>query len=156
MIKECDHCNISFETNRSRQRFCSKDCYKLAHPAYQKNWYASNLEHNREVRRSYSYNYERSNPLQRLISYAKRRSNKLGVEFSICSDDVVLPEICPVLKQKMAKNERYAASLDRIDPSKGYIPGNVQVMSKKANIMKNDATIEELLDFARWVLTTYG
>ena len=36
------------------------------------------------------------------------------------------------------------ASLDKIDPAKGYVPGNVQILSFRANSLKADATIEEL------------
>jgi hypothetical protein len=49
-----------------------------------------------------------------------------------------------------------SSSLDRVDLSKGYIPGNIQVMSSKANKMKNDASPDELLSFADWVYKTYG
>ena len=36
------------------------------------------------------------------------------------------------------------ASLDKIDPAKGYVPENVQILSYRANTLKNSATLEEL------------
>jgi hypothetical protein len=35
-------------------------------------------------------------------------------------------------------------SLDRIDPSKGYVKGNVWIVSHRGNTIKNDATHDEL------------
>ena len=34
-------------------------------------------------------------------------------------------------------------SLDRIDPTKGYVPGNIRVISSRANILLNNMTAEE-------------
>ena len=48
-----------------------------------------------------------------------------------------------------------APSLDRIDPLKGYVKGNIQVISTKANTMKNNATQDELVRFAEAVLKMY-
>jgi hypothetical protein len=36
-----------------------------------------------------------------------------------------------------------------MNPELGYVPGNVAVISRKANLMKNDASSEELLAFAK-------
>lgn len=44
------------------------------------------------------------------------------------------------------------ASLDRIDSSKGYIEGNVQWVTKQANISKHIMTMEELYEFCKKVL----
>jgi len=38
----------------------------------------------------------------------------------------------------------YSASIDRIVPEKGYIKNNVQIISVKANIIKNNCILEEL------------
>jgi hypothetical protein len=35
-------------------------------------------------------------------------------------------------------------SLDRIVPSKGYVIGNIEVMSDKANRIKTNASLEEI------------
>lgn len=41
--------------------------------------------------------------------------------------------------------EKGTASLDRIDSGKGYVPGNVQWVHKRVNIMKNVVEQEEFL-----------
>jgi hypothetical protein len=43
-------------------------------------------------------------------------------------------------------------SIDRIDSSKGYIKGNVQILSMKANNMKSSANVEELLIFSKNII----
>ena len=53
-------------------------------------------------------------------------------------------------------NYEYTPSLDRIDPTKGYIKGNVWVITKRANTMKNSATREELLKFADNIYKYFG
>lgn len=42
-------------------------------------------------------------------------------------------------------------SLDRIVPSLGYVPGNVAVISHRANRIKSDATADELRAVADWL-----
>lgn len=76
---------------------------------------------------------------KRLWNAAKSRANKKGREFSIELSDITVPTTCPVLGTPMV-----GPSLDRIDSSKGYVKGNVRVISKRANTLKNNATIEEL------------
>ena len=88
------------------------------------------------------------NPKHWLWVSAKNRAKKKGWEFNITEDDYEIPESCPLLEIPMCKNPEQAQdnsySLDRIDPSKGYIPGNVWVVSNRANRIKGDATLEEL------------
>ncbi len=47
-----------------------------------------------------------------------------------------------------------SCTIDRIDNSKGYIPGNIQLVTWQANCMRNHWALDELIDFckdvARW------
>lgn len=111
---------------------------------------------------SYFSDWQSRNVASRLCSIAKQRSKKRNVEFSITKEDVIVPEFCPILGIKLKMNNGSGAggkdnsySLDRIDQSKGYIKGNVQVISHKANSMKFTASPEELINFAEWIMRTY-
>lgn len=60
--------------------------------------------------------------------------------------------ICPYTGFKMIlkrKRGLYQASLDRIDPSKGYMKGNVEFVCLAINYAKNCSSKEELLDFIK-------
>jgi hypothetical protein len=91
------------------------------------------------------------NWLRVLVTNARHRAKRDGIEFSIAASDLTVPEVCPVLGIPLRPGvaEGFAAraaapSLDRIDPRRGYVPGNVQVISWRANRIKCDATLEEL------------
>ena len=82
---------------------------------------------------------------------AARRSNarRHGVEFTLQDSDIELPELCPVLGLKInyepgRGRSDNSPSFDRIDPSKGYIPGNVIVVCDLANRIKSNATPEQI------------
>lgn len=91
-----------------------------------------------------------------LLKQAKYRAKKNNLDFEIELEDIVIPKICPILNIPLFSSKGHSGpnspSLDRIDPSKGYVKGNVQVISHKANTIKSDATLQELLDFATWVI----
>ena len=86
---------------------------------------------------------------QQLCWYAKKRALKKGLEFSIKPKDIYIPKKCPILKVPLICSTRYSPSIDRIYPDKGYIKGNIAVISALANSMKANATPQELLIFAK-------
>lgn len=90
-------------------------------------------------------------PLYYVLSCAKTRARRKGLEFSITSADVPIPEFCPVLgiplKKGIGKTNPCSPSIDRIDSSRGYVPGNVWVISYLANARKNDQSAKEILEF---------
>ena len=68
----------------------------------------------------------------------------------------IAPSDCPVFGLKFEDAPQgfsnWSPSIDKIDPKKGYIKGNIQVISTLANCMKRDATPQQLKTFAHWVL----
>jgi len=74
------------------------------------------------------------------------------VPFLLTESDIVIPETCPVLgiPLKLGAGD-CSPSLDRIIPDLGYVPGNVVVMSHRANTIKNNATLDELRTIAEWL-----
>jgi hypothetical protein len=133
-------------------------------------WYDNNREKMKENNRRYmneiieggktryQYYYEKSrfgsfeNRLNLMLTSAKSRCKKNNVEFSIAKDDVARRETCPIsgviLNFRANKISDDSPTLDRIDPSKGYVPGNVWVISYRANRIKSNATSEELFKIA--------
>lgn len=78
-------------------------------------------------------------------SGARARAKEKGLEFSIRREDFLIPEFCPAIGIPLDWSDRnHTPSLDRIDNTKGYVFGNVVVVSSKANTTKRDLTVEEL------------
>lgn len=98
--------------------------------------------------------------LERLVSTTKSRALKSNIPFNIEPSDIVIPEKCPYLGITLfhgaGKLTDNSPSLDKIIPELGYIKGNIQVLSHKANAMKRNASIEELLAFSHAILNQFG
>jgi hypothetical protein len=97
-----------------------------------------------------------------LCAGARFRGRKRGLAATIRPADLVWPSHCPVLGLELDYPElsgqrggQHAQpnwpSLDRFDPKKGYAPGNVFVISYRANTLKNSATYEEILKIAKYL-----
>lgn len=98
-------------------------------------------------------------PEYRMWYRAKKSSYKkdYNYDFNIEVEDIVIPEKCPYIDINLSTDicdikELNYYSIDRIDSTKGYVKGNIQIISKLANTMKNNATIEQLISFAEGVL----
>lgn len=78
----------------------------------------------------------------------KANSLRVGKEFTIEFGDIDFPTHCPILGIELNyfNEEGYlddSPSFDRIDPLKGYVKGNVAIISMRANRIKNNGTAEE-------------
>lgn len=99
--------------------------------------------------------YYRKDIKGRLLSSAKYRAKKQGIPFDISVDDFDIPEFCPIFPHipiiiGEGKHCFTSPSLDRIIPDLGYVKGNVQIISYRANRMKNDGTLQELIMMGEW------
>lgn len=134
--------------------------YRKEHREHNKN-YMANLRNikGEEIKEYKKDLWKNMNPIHRMLQQARGRSKRRNIEFNLIDSDLDMPEFCPLLNCPFVngKKDNYeqTPSLDRIDPNKGYIKGNVQILSKRANTMKNNATKEELITFALNILKSY-
>lgn len=71
---------------------------------------------------------------------AKGWDHNLDIEF--ISDLLNNSIVCPIFGTVYSNSN--LKSIDRIDSAKGYTKDNVHIISRRANTIKNDATLEEL------------
>jgi hypothetical protein len=99
-------------------------------------------------------NPERRQVIQ-MLGGAKRRATQKHLNFNIDKDYLqsLVISHCPILGIPLSWSSMReggyqllpsSPSLDRIDPAKGYVKGNVWIISHRANTIKNNATHEEL------------
>ena len=130
---------VDVEASRERQRTHRRDHPGL-HNGYAKQW-------------------RDKNPELVALKCARQRARNADVPFELTLETLPpVPEVCPVfglpLQRQVGRRAANSPSLDRIIPDLGYVPGNVQWLSNRANEMKRDASPEELRQFAEWVLKT--
>ena len=101
--------------------------------------------------------YIQNNYASFLLQSTKSRAKTTDVEHNITLEDIIIPDTCPYLEVPLTRIHGQGqlstnASIDRIDNSKGYIKGNIQITSRLANTMKNQTTEEQLIQFAKSIL----
>lgn len=94
--------------------------------------------------------------LKEMLRHAKNRADKANIPFNITLDDLIIPERCPILETPLNWRESIrwdhpenVPSLDKIIPEKGYVKGNVCIISMMANTMKQNASFEQLYTFCK-------
>ena|ERR1035437_5337184 len=91
-----------------------------------------------------------------LIYQAKRNAKAKGMEFLISKDDLEWPTHCLILGIELdypgrGGHKMLGPSFDRKDSSKGYIKGNVFVISNRANSCKGNMTTENVRNLLRYM-----
>lgn len=150
---------------QSRCRSCQEDARKRTDAKYhdkyakralstRKERYAANPEPEREYARKVVPLHRKNHPELYLYHHAKIRAKKLGLEFDLDKTDIVIPDVCPYLGIRLEIHvgvsgkkgpKQNSPSVDRIDNTLGYIKDNVEVISYRANRLKNDGTPHEIM-----------
>lgn len=100
-------------------------------------------------KRLFNYHNNLNKQLEKNLFYqAKNRAKKKNIDFNLELSDIVIPEKCPVLGIKILPAKGNCASpnspsIDRINSKLGYLKGNIQIISYRANCLKSDGTINE-------------
>ena len=155
--RRCRKCNRRLSPNSFQRDGINRNGSTIRYSACRKCMVSYVREHTKK-------RFEKDPRLRLLFSsYCNAKTG--GVQHSIGVDDIPLPPTCLYLgiqldyratsngKKRRVQN---GASIDRIDPTKGYVPGNIQIISDLANRMKQDATISQLVAFACGVLDAHG
>lgn len=86
-------------------------------------------------------------PERLLIERARKRAKAAKLPFRLAREDITVPDVCPALgiPIELGKGRtNNSPSLDRLNPPLGYVPGNVRVISDRANRLKSDRAIDHL------------
>jgi len=95
-----------------------------------------------------------------ISSNIRHRARKSGIEASITAEFLtsIATTHCPIFgveliyrNLRQGRRSPNSASVDRIDPTRGYVEGNMCIISSRANRIKNDATAAELRQIADWL-----
>lgn len=118
-------------------------------------WKADNPEKPREASRR----WQASNPAKKLLGQCRRRARDRGRECTITAEMIeamLAPMLCsatglPLSLEHGGDSARnpWAPSIDRIDCSKGYVPGNVRVVCALYNIARGDFPDEAVMTMAK-------
>lgn len=146
------------EFKRKRKEYAQKRWARIAEQgkAGARAWAVANPERTREIDRA----SRQRNLMLHIYRNIKKRARARGMEFNIEPSDIVVPDVCPIFRVPFNMNATvddcdFAPSVDRIDSDKGYIKGNVRVISRLANCMKWTATQDQLIAFAEGILRTH-
>jgi hypothetical protein len=137
ILKTCNICREYIFLNREYKRQYNKE-YR---------------EKNRDLIKLKKKKYYNSNIPQQLLVFARRRARNRNIEFNITKEDIIniFPKdnCCPIFKTKFVVGEGVhcseSATLDRIDNNKGYVKDNICVISYRANQIKTNATLDEII-----------
>lgn len=112
-------------------------------------WYNNISSERKAAIRERANLYRRSNPAYTIYTMTKARAKRFGIKFNLAPSDISIPELCPALGIRLERGRGRinpnSPSIDRIDPTLGYVKGNVIIISNLANSIKTNATPDQII-----------
>jgi len=163
--KKCRRCEKEKEINdfpnekrnRDGKGSWCKPCLRKYNAIKQREEYRKNPKTRERIGRK-NFKNHRENPEKFILNRCKYRAKKNGIEFNLKLEDIKIPTHCPLLGIKIEMSLEYVGkgraidsspSVDRVDPQKGYVRGNIRIISFLANMIKSKATPEQIKKLAR-------
>ena len=94
-----------------------------------------------------------------ILASARNRAKRKHLAFDLTLEDIVIPQKCPMLglnilqqwesHRNHTKEDGYP-TIDRIDSTKGYTKDNIQIISWRANNLKSNASLQEMVELGVW------
>lgn len=83
-----------------------------------------------------------------LLLKAKANARRNDVPCNLDEGDILIPKFCPILNIPISPHATGRAwntpTVERLVPSKGYVKGNIIIISWRANRLKCDASFDEI------------
>lgn len=141
----CKGCGVKFTPKTRKQIFCTKACgTKWRNRNVYKHRYS--VEHTSSCPRNY---------INALLSQKNRRKNLsidyvMGIYESQEGKCALSGELMTYVRGQ--GNVPTNISIDRIDSSRGYVEGNIQLVCRAVNMIKNEWSQEDLISFCRKII----
>lgn len=165
----CKNCGNQFEKSKNEYNrkiklgtpfYCSLSCSGKNNNKQLNQWTYSKQNKN-HIKKYCNNKKDEMTPFRELFKRCKLRSKNNNKELEITLSDIkkqweLQKGKCPYLKENLilplttrkenTNNPNLIASIDRIDSSKGYVIGNIQIISRTLNYAKNKYDEEILLN----------
>ncbi len=164
-MKTCSSCQESKAPSEFRAYNVCKVCAKARQSRYYKanpqkyidkvNEYRRRNPDKRKVR---DKTWRLNHPEQNLLRSTRFRAKAKGLPFNLELCDIVIPEVCPALGIVLERSKGDPSTrpdnmptIDRLIPALGYVKGNTYIISHRANRIKQNATVAELIRIADYI-----
>lgn len=151
---------VEREREKQKERYAERSSnpeWRELRNTYNRERYKRCREETLERTREYQKQRKKDDPRYAMTNAARSRAKRSGLEFNITMYDFEIPDTCPILRIPIVVNtdkktaSPNSPSLDRVDNTKGYVRGNIAVISHRANTIKSNLSEEDIMRLLNYV-----